>query len=438
MPAHDPLLDAYRQIRRVDAPADTPWPGTLVHSEGAGTVLLVEVEALGEDWPGWLAPAESHLLAPMDVVRRSGGHLVAMTPCTERVDEFLRRRADAPLTDGERITLAVSVVRGVADAVRLPNSIASPGEWWLTEGGRPVFALQRSGRSIADASRDILDAIEARAGRGLSGVLGDIVETMSDAARLSRNHARLEQALFSVTPPEPLATTVFAPRLARDTVSADRSASFDEVLQGGDTLVGRLARHVDADLADAFSRATTAVWRRFRSERAPARKRPLLVAGVAAGAVIAAGLMWPVGGPATAQPDETSSSTPAETGTSADPAPSTVDGPDPVSTPVGGLETVVGGLETVLDGVLTSRAACGGDEECLAAVMEDASAAVSAGPVDLATTERRITLVDDFGGAAVLRVEAIDGRGTSQLVVLVRQDESWLIRDVHDVADQPQ
>jgi hypothetical protein len=435
VPDHDPLLDAYRVIRRVDSPTETPWPGNLAHSVTTGTVLLVDAQALGEDWPGWLADPEGHLLAPMDVVRRSGGHLAVLSPCTERLDEFLRRREETPLSDGERVTLAVSVLRGLVDASRLPTSMESPGGWWLTDGGRPVFALLESGPSMLDATRVVLDAVDARSGRALSAALADIGEVMTDAARLVRNHARLEQALFAVGTAEPLATTVFAPRRAREAAPADRAASFEEVLHGGETIVGRLARHVDADVADAFSRATTAAWRRFRSDRTASRKRPLLVAGLAAGVVVAGGLMWPAGGPATAQPDRAPAATAETAGPSEHPpqtsaSPAAGDGGDAGS-------AASGGLPDVLDSLLTLRSSCEGDERCLATVMEDPSRSLSAGPLDSGTAERQIALVDDFGGAAVLRVSAIDGGG-AQLVVIVREGEKWLIRDVHDVADQPE
>ena len=46
-----------------------------------------------------------------------------------------------------------------------------------------------------------------------------------------------------------------------------------------------------------------------------------------------------------------------------------------------------------------------------------------------------MTLLDEFGGAAVLRVEAAGG-APPQLVVIVRADGRWLLRDVYDVAQQ--
>jgi hypothetical protein len=60
-----------------------------------------------------------------------------------------------------------------------------------------------------------------------------------------------------------------------------------------------------------------------------------------------------------------------------------------------------------------------------------------AGAVD--DPQQSVELLDDFGGAAVTRVSSprVTGSGRKQLVVVVRADQKWLIRDVSDVADQP-
>ena len=60
----------------------------------------------------------------------------------------------------------------------------------------------------------------------------------------------------------------------------------------------------------------------------------------------------------------------------------------------------------------------------------------TAGPIDAPREERTIALLDHFGGVAVLRVDAADGAAT-QLVVIERRDDEWLLRDVHDAAQQP-
>ncbi len=58
-----------------------------------------------------------------------------------------------------------------------------------------------------------------------------------------------------------------------------------------------------------------------------------------------------------------------------------------------------------------------------------------------------IELVDEYGDVAVVRLGAPvaapgeEGEGEpaapEQMLVLVRQDEKWLVRDVYGVADQP-
>ena len=450
MRAEDPLLDAYRLIRRVDASTESPWSGMLAHSESGGTVLLVDVEELGAEWPGWLVRADGHLLAPIDLVRRSNGHDAVISPCAERLADFLGRRAEAVLDDGERLTIAVSLLRGLVEAVDLPDALETRGEWWLSEGGRPVFALCTSPRSITDETEKLLQDVEIGAGDRLEPALAEVIETIRDPSRLIRNAARLEQALFAAVTPEPLATTIFAPRRARAAVAWDNTA--DDVVGERETLVGRLARHVDADLADAFSQATTAVWRRFRADKAPRKRRPIIVAGAAAAAVVAGGLLWPAGGPATAQPEPPTSSPsttaaepvavdPEVTGGGVAEGESVSTGAD---TGVQDAESAASGdtgapesLVSALDALLGGRTSCGGEAGCLAAFLEDPLDSLPAGAIDLPPAQRTIEFVDDFGGAAVLEVAASDAEGAVQLVVIVRRDEKWLIRDVMDVPDQP-
>ena len=78
--------------------------------------------------------------APVDIVRRADGHDVALPVCTERLSDFLTRRAATPLSAGERLTLAVSVARGVHELAAGGTDAACPGTWWLTEAGQPMLA----------------------------------------------------------------------------------------------------------------------------------------------------------------------------------------------------------------------------------------------------------------------------------------------------------
>ncbi|PZU30433.1 MAG: hypothetical protein DI577_07780 [Microbacterium sp.] len=45
------------------------------------------------------------------------------------------------------------------------------------------------------------------------------------------------------------------------------------------------------------------------------------------------------------------------------------------------------------------------------------------------------TLLDEYGGVAVFRVES--AALAPQILVLVSVNGKWLVRDVYDVADQP-
>ena len=438
MPADDPLLAAYRIIRRLDAPAEAPWPALLAHDD-AGPLLLVDVPALGGDWPGWRASRDGHLVGASDLVRRADGHYAAFPPFGDRIDDFLTRRGDAALTDGECLTLTVSGLRGLAEAGFLPPGPRGGG-WWLSDAGRPVFAFHGEGESIAEATRMLLEDVRALASPRLAAVIEEAIDVAAEPTRLARSLPRLEEALFAVASPEPLATTVFAPRRARAAAAADEGAVRNREAPEP-TLLSRLAVHVDADLADAFSQATTAVWRRLRTRGAPSRRKPLIVAGLIAGAVLTGGLLWPSGGPATAGGAPAASPTAAGASASAattevtasDAPASDAPAPDAAGNP-GAAEPA--GLEATLDGLLTSRASCT-DDGCRAALQESPTASFAAGVIDLPRTSRAVTLLDEFGGAAVLRVDAAAGDQPSQLVVIVRRDETWVLRDVYDVQEHP-
>lgn len=190
------------------------------------------------------------------------------------------------------------------------------------------------------------------------------------------------------------------------------------------------------------------------------RRAPLLIAAAVGGAVLLGGLLWP-------EPDsraaEAVAPTPAATvrtdgaaSPGADPesagavseattAPS--DGAAPPAAP--SAQTAPssdGDLEAAARQIVRALSACasgatGADVAC-AALREDPAAAPPAGLVATAP-DAQITLVDEYGGVAVFRVEPPEGTGNqadgsaAQILVLVSVDGKWLIRDVYDVADQP-
>jgi len=438
-PLDDRLMTAYRPLRRVAGGDESPWPGTLVRAASGDTRVLVESRQFDAGWPGWTADPDGHVLGALDLVRRADGHDVVVPVCVERADAFVRRRqaSGAPLSSGETVTLAVSIVRGFAElaTARAPTS----GRWWVTDAGRPLFACGAGGDAMALACAELLRSLEAPAA---AGVLDEAVRAVL-AERPSRHELdALEQRLFALARPEPLALTVFGPRRAR-TVAADapvdaasprRRSAVAESDGEPRGLIASIARHIDADFGDALSRVATDVWRRLRSARSGDRRKPWLLAGGLAVAIVTAGFVWPVGAdegvtaasPATSAPSgPTVEATPDEAPSEAA-AEATERAEDAAVPPSDDLVTVA-------DELLTARVECGGDADCLATVAEDPSSTFPAGVVDMPRDARAISVVDEFGGVSVLRVEPMGAASGEQLVVLVRAGEKWLIRDVYDV-----
>lgn len=435
----------YRAIRTVRARDDGPWPGVLTRTAAGAACVMVDADVLGSEWKGWDAAAEGHLLGPLDVSRRPDGHDVVLPVCVERLEEFVRRRAARmPLSAGEAVTLGVSVLRGCAEIAGSPEAT---GEWWLDETGRPLLATDASSRRAFEASAAVLEQVE------VDGWLQRTWTTAVRAVTADRisvaELAASEDALFAIANAEPLGIVSLSPRSAAD--SASRAQDAGRGVPAAETLepVPRpmwqtLLAGVDDDLADTVSRATTAVWRRMRAakpaDRPVRRRAPWVVGGAVAAAVLTGGALWPAAsGVETERPaDSTGTSTPIPTpstgGEGADAAPGGAATATHAPPPADSAPSA--DLVAVLDALLAARHACGDASECLASVVVDA-VGLPAGAIDLAAHQRSITLLDDFGDIAVLRVDANDAALGAQMVVILRRDEKWLLRDVSDVAQQP-
>ncbi|GAA5198069.1 hypothetical protein [Microbacterium jejuense] len=433
------LASPYRSVRTVRAKDDAPWPGVLVREVDGAMRHLVDVQDLGPSWTGWDAASGGHVLTPLDIARRRDGHDVVLPVCVERLDDFLRRRANRlPLTAGEAVTLGVSLLRGCAQLVSAPQTT---GEWWLDDAGRPLLATDASPRRAFEATA------EAMAGLDVDGPLQRTWATALRALTAERVSVHeltaAEDALFALAVPEPLSTTSLAPRAVVDIGGGQRADRTVMAEPPARSLWQNLLVGVDDDLADTVSRTTTAVWRRLRGGGArgastPGRRRaPWLVGGAVAAAVLAAGALWPGGGPATADgaggmdPTPTATTLIADTG-APEGTPAAEEGADDAVAQPGDLAAVAAAL-------LDARVACAGESGCLADVLVDpATAPAGGGVIDRAAAERTVTLLDDFGDLAVLRVDAVDAREVPQLMVILRRDEKWLLRDVNDVAQQPE
>lgn len=419
-------------IRRI-GPPEAPFPGTLARTE-RGAVLLVDA-ALLEDWDGWDAGADGHVAGPLDLVRRHDGHDVALPACTERLDDFLARRAGrAPLSDGETVTAAVSVLRGCAEAGGRHPDVR--GVWWLTDAGRPVFVAD-CGASTGEGVRDASAGAIARLTE-----CGGLPQAVADRAHAALRHPRaleyalsaLEEEIFAMAEPAPLATTNLAPVRARE-VTRPVAAQVPSVRA---TTWATFAAHVDAGLVEAASAAATDVWRWFRrrrertGRRGPAR-RAVVIGGAVGTLVLAVGLLWPTDATGPVSAGAAASVSPR----APDPSPAASRSPTLAESAGASPDAPPPGLADTAAALLDARLACAGSRACLAASSEDPGARFPAGVVDLPRERRREVLLDEFGGAAVLRVEATAGGSAPQLVVIVQRGGEWLIRDVTDVADQP-
>lgn len=454
MPAQtavDALARGCRIIRRL-VPPEAPWAATLARLDDGASCLLVDA-ALLDDWPGWAAPPGGHVLGPLDVHRTDAGHAVVLPLVTERVASFVDRRGGpAALAAGETVTLAVSVLRGLSE---LTDPASERGCWWLVDDGRPVFV--HADGTVAEEDAEAAAPLAAILIRGLAeagaGALADALnaaaELADDPRALPHGVSAAEAELFACAVPEPLAT-VWLSGASRRGVLAAASASVGTE-RPARSLPSRLLASIDADLGDMVSQAVTAVWRRWRGDGAPRHRRtPWLVAAGVAAAVGWVGMLWPaspaeqsVARPA-ATPDASGAAAASPIG-AATPSSAAQDGsgsaptaPAPApSSPAEPSPAASDDPAAVARALLDARNACAAEPTCLADVMEDPARSVPAGIVDQPPSARRVALLDEFGGAAVLRVEPTSSAGAAQLVVIVETDGRWLLRDIHDVAEQP-
>jgi hypothetical protein len=424
--AEGSLQEGYRVIRLIAGEAESPWPGALLCTPDGVTGVAVDAAVLGGGWAGWDADPSGHVLCPVDVLRRQGGHDVLLPVCTERLEDFLLRRAGgAELAVGEAVTLAVSLLRGIGEVSA--TAAAARGVWWLTEAGRPVAATDTGTAPLDEQTAAHLRSVAAEA-PSLAHILEEAAKAVTDPRRRARELARVEAAIFAVADPLALATTTFGPKRARLRTSADAPVDTTEPDPVPPSWVHSLSRHLDAEWADLLSRTTTGLWRAVRAPRT-GRRRPWLVAGGLAGVVLIGGLLWPTdgGGPATA-------GVPADPPATSTPSPASASPEPVVDRPVeDGTEP---DLAVIAADLLSARTECASDQACLEQVIEVVDAPFPGGVVDLAAADRTVTLLDEFGGAAVLRVEASASPASPQLVVIVRTGDRWLLRDVYDVPDQ--
>ncbi|WP_417512051.1 hypothetical protein [Microbacterium sp.] len=451
----------HRLVRTVFA-GEGPFSGALVAYEDS-VAVCIDAQELSE-WGGWAYSDTEHVCGILDVRRRKEGHDALLPWCTQRVETFLgrRRAANAMLAPGELATLAASFLRGLREL----GDAASDGigDWWLTGDGRPLF-VHGDGGAARSRTAGLIERLTAHTSDRASLRL---LDEMQSALRERRHHldddVRWEEELFAIAAPRALRTEVFAPEKAADAQSGRslrpaaemrgplrRSLRESRTSQRARRELFTTLRGFAGSLRDG---AVVLVHRRAerkprdtaatpRTEVAPTRKRALIVAGALAGLVLVVGLMWPEGQhPEAAQAAQAARSSPKNAPDAETPAPA-AEKQVGTETEAPQEEPSPAAEEQALDAVpalLHSIAACAEEslESCpdalSAGVAVPGTGAVSQGP-DGSTAE----LVDDYGDVAVVRLTPIDATAESsgQILVLERDTQKWLVRDIYDVAHQP-
>lgn len=439
---------AHRQIRWLDG-HEAAFAGALVTD---GEQLRVRVAA--DDLPDalWAYSDAQHVAGVRDVVRRGSGHDALLPWCAEPVDVFLARRASAeqPLSTGETVTLVGSLLRGVGEVGDEPLR----GRWWLTDDSRPLFVPGEGSPCGATAAEIIGRVRDACTDRMLDRLLTEIAGGIEEHRTVRRSGDRWEHELTQLAAPRTLARDVFAPERVVDN-AVHRERRSHPTLRNPER--DDLRERWRARIAGGVERAV--VWlrerrpRRVRSEqRAVAshagRGRMLIVGAAAAAAVLLGGMLWPGDDETSAtesvaqrSPDEpapgepkpgvATSEPPADEGAAKSPPPA-----DRTRQPEGEAssgQTVPEQAAQLLERIGACQEQ--DDATCADAVVEGAGEVVLR-RLDGGAQARGITPVEDYGDIAVVRLAAVAELG-EQMLVLVRQKDGWLVRDVYDVADQP-
>ncbi|MGW9626537.1 hypothetical protein [Microbacterium sp. NPDC055521] len=445
---------AHRAIRMLDA-QESAYTGELI-TDGERRGVRVDAETVGEHL--WLLADAEHVAGVRDVLRRPDGHDAVLPWCTDRVEVFLGRRAaaESALSAGETVTLVGSLLRGIVEI----GERNITGRWWLTDEARPVF-VPGEGMACTEAAIALIARLrEGCRDRAMSRLLGEIGAAAGDQRMVRREIERWERELTELAAPRALVREAFAPERV---IAIDAHAA--RLHQDADLLAAepRPLQRLQARLLAAGAPLIAGVSSRLRRNRAavvPARGaaqptaraprgRMLIVGGTAAALVLVGGLMWPTTEEDSAATEQAGEAIPGASRTAPDAPTEPQDGHpettdrDPSSpTPV---PEAGQGEDAVVDGSAEQRAAmllailweCArtGDAACPAAVVDGAAAAVQE---RLAGTDakRTISAVEDYGDVSVLRLGESGERG-EQMLVLVRQEDQWLVRDVYDVANQP-
>ena len=452
-----PLFDASATLRRL-RDDEAPYPGMLQAT--APPTVWVELAAIPE--VVWRCAPDGHLLAPVDLARTRGGHDAVLPHCPQRLADAVRAGA----SPGQIVTVAVSMLRAAEEA---RSEGIECGSWWLDASGRPVLAAGGD-RAWSAEGVPLLRELAATAAAPLRDAIDDVAALLGRSRCPIEDVIACEDALFTFAEPAPLGAlgaaapaagvlptdltvTALAPRRAesvrREVGTVEEVAAWPARIMDAEWAVRVTAALRGVLAAPAALRGVLAApaalrdrMARKRPEKTRAPRRALwAVAAGAAAVVIVVGLAWPEDrstAVSAASPMPTDATGPVNEGEpvgEGEPAPATADPAtadpataDPATAPTGD------DLDAAADAALREIGACAAASGASCPdVMEDPGAPVPEGAV--ATSGATATMLDEYGGVAVYRVEAAGA--DPQILVLVSSNGKWLVRDVYDVADQP-
>ena len=419
-------LDIPPALRELTA-AEAPFAGVL--RAGDPPTVWVDAAAFAAS-PAWAAHGAEHVLAPMDAAGTPEGPRVVLPHCPVRLDEVL---ADGSPPPGVLVTLAVSALRGAREADGLG---AEAGRWWVTTEGRPVLALTGT-LAWREDTVDLLRRVDA-ADPVLQRAFESAAAAIGDPRLLRREGEAIEGALFAAADPEPIPTERredghLPKRRERAVAPPHASGSV------AGTVRDLLARLVDVGVAERVGRAWAAVVRRTRAtpragdrqadRPTGGRRRVLVVAAAVATAVIVGGALWPSGEgerPAAAAGGSADPTRASASSASASPVPDE----DPATEDAARADEGPAEIVDAARGLVDALAACG-DDACLEGLWEEPGAAR---PIDAAGGDFAVEVVDEYGGAAAVRIVTAE---VTRVLVMVRVEKRWLVREVYDLADQP-
>lgn len=446
-----PLFDAVPVLRRLRED-EAPYPGVLLST--SPPTVSVDLDLVPE--AVWRCAPDGHVLVPVDVARTPSGHAAVVPHCTERIAQVVRRA----VSPGHVVTLAVSMLRAGHEARR---SGIDAGSWWLEEAtGRPVLVAGGTHDWTVEASR-ILEELVSTTDAGLRAPLHAVAAILERPRCALEELTACEDALFAIAEPASLCggnvTGLHAGTddLSAAAVAPRRAASLRRDSGGIVAAATWSVRLLDAEWAHRTAAALSAIRRvpaiirERRGRRSDGRSSPSaerrgdasevrgvkprrprrvlwFVAAAAGTSVLALGLLWPDGD---AAPDGVPM--PSNSGDVVRMASSATSATTQQATPTAEVRAAVDDLEAAPQRALRGLRACSAAPSACRDVLEDPAAAAPQGAV--ADAEAQATLIDEYGGVVVYRIETSDA--TAQIMVLVRSDDTWLVRDVYDVADQP-